>query len=134
LILGLTPDPRGLIPAPDSIRLKAFGEEIRKRFSNPIATTSGIGAMHQINLKKNTVIDHVVVMEDIAFGERVREFIVEGKTPKGWITLCTGSSIGHKFIAQFNAIAVSALRLRITKTLADPQIKAFSIFNTQPTK
>jgi hypothetical protein len=116
------------------MRLKAFGEEIKKRFSHPIATTTGIGATHQINLKKNTAIDHVLLMEDIAFGERVREFIVEGKTPKGWITLCTGSSIGHKFIAKFNATAVSALRLRITKTLADPQIKSFSIFNTQPTK
>jgi hypothetical protein len=134
LILGLTPDPRGLIPAPDSIRLQSFGEEVRKRFSNPISTTSGNGQMHQIDVKKNTVIDHVLLMEDIAYGERVREFIVEGKTAKGWTTLCSGSSIGHKFIAQFNAIAVSALRLRITKTLADPQIKVFSIFNTLTTK
>ena len=133
LILGLTPDPRGLIPAPDSMRLKSFGEEIKKRFSHPIATTSGIGPMHQINLKKNTIIDHVVLMEDIAYGERVREFMVEGKTQKGWITLCSGSSIGHKFIAKFDAVTVSALRLRITKTLADPQIRSFSIFNTLPT-
>jgi alpha-L-fucosidase len=134
LILGLTPDPRGLLPAPDSIRLQSFGEEVRKRFSNPISTTSGNGQMHQINLKKNTVIDHVMLMEDIAYGERVREFTVEGKTSEGWTTLCSGSSIGHKFIAQFNATTVSALRLRITKTLADPQIKAFSIFNALTTK
>ena len=134
LILGLTPDPRGLIPAPDSIRLQSFGEEIRKRFSHPIATTNGVGETHQIDVKKNTVIDHVVLMEDIANGERVREFIVEGKTAKGWTTLCSGSSIGHKFIAQFNATTVSALRLRITKTLADPQIKAFSIFNAMTAK
>jgi len=134
LILGLTPDPRGLIPAPDSIRLQSFGEEIKKRFSHPIATTSGVGETHQIDVKKNTVIDHVVLMEDIAYGERVREFIVEGKTAKGWTTLCSGSSIGHKFIAQFNATTVSALRLRITKTLADPQIKAFSIFNAMTAK
>jgi hypothetical protein len=48
--------------------------------------------------------------------------------------LCSGSSIGHKFIAQINATTVSALRLRITKTLADPQIKAFSIYNALTTK
>jgi len=134
LILGLTPDPRGLIPAPDSLRLKSFGEEINKRFSHPIATTNGVGPIHQIDVKKNTVIDHVVLMEDIAYGESVREFIVEGKTAKGWTTLCSGSSIGHKFIAQFNATTVSALRLRITKTLADPQIKVFSIFNAMTAK
>jgi hypothetical protein len=114
--------------------LQLFGEEIKKRFSHPIATTSGKGTMYQINLKKNTVIDHVVLMEDIAYGERVREFTVEAKTPKGWTTLCTGSSIGHKFIITFDTTTVSAVRLRITKTLANPQIKAFSIFNALTTK
>ena len=41
LILGLTPDPTGLIPAGDVQRLKEMGEEIDRRFSSPIAQTSG---------------------------------------------------------------------------------------------
>ncbi len=41
LILGLTPDPYGRIPQTDFIRLKEFGEEIQKRFANPIFEISG---------------------------------------------------------------------------------------------
>ena len=37
LILGLTPDPTGLIPAGDAQRLKEMGDEINRRFSSPIA-------------------------------------------------------------------------------------------------
>lgn len=42
LILGLTPDPTGLIPAGDAQRLKEMGDEISRRFSSPIARISGI--------------------------------------------------------------------------------------------
>lgn len=41
LILGLTPDPNGLIPKGDEQRLKEFGTEINRRFSSPLAQTSG---------------------------------------------------------------------------------------------
>lgn len=41
LILGLTPDPTGLIPAGDAQRLKEMGDEISRRFSSPIARISG---------------------------------------------------------------------------------------------
>jgi len=37
LILGVTPGPDGLMPKPDVERLKEFGDEIKRRFSKPIA-------------------------------------------------------------------------------------------------
>ena len=43
LILGLTPNADGLLPQPDVNRLKEFGDEINRRFSNPIASISGTG-------------------------------------------------------------------------------------------
>jgi alpha-L-fucosidase len=128
LILGLTPDPRGLIPVKDSIRLKEFGEAIHQKFDKPLASTSGKGLRHSIKIDAKKTIDQAMIMEDISMGERVREFNVEGKTNKGWILLCKGSAIGHKFIARFNPTEVSAVRLTIATSLAEPQIKAFSVF------
>lgn len=128
LILGLTPDPRGLIPVKDSIRLKEFGEAIHKKFDSPLASTSGKGLVHSIKMDAKKTIDQIMIMEDISMGERVREFKVEGKTNKGWVLLCKGSAIGHKFITRFNPTEVSAVRLTITTSLAEPQIKAFSLF------
>ncbi len=126
LILGLTPDPTGLMPEPDVKRLKEFGDEIKKRFSDPVATTEG--NQLTIKLKSKEVINQVVVSEEIAQGERVREFVVEGKTANGWQTLTRGQSIGHKYIATFDDIEVSAVRLVVHKSRLKPVIRKMAVY------
>ena len=66
LILGVTPGPDGLMPEPDVKRLKEFGDEIKRRFSNPIATASGVGEKITLKLTKIQTINQVVLMEDIS--------------------------------------------------------------------
>lgn len=128
LILGLTPDDRGLLPEPDTRRLKEFGEEIERRFSNPIATTAGGGEKLRLKLPKRQEVNQVVLMEDISKGERVRKFVLEGKTRTGWQTIFEGSCIGHKFIHRFDPMEVSAVRLSITESKGDPEVSDFSVF------
>ncbi|MBN2611747.1 MAG: alpha-L-fucosidase [Bacteroidales bacterium] len=129
LILGLTPNPDGLLPEPDVERLKEFGKEIKHRFSTPIASTSGTGKEIKLSLFKNQRINHVIVQEDIVKGERVREFVLEGKTKDGWQTIFEGSCIGHKFIHQFEDMEVDAVRLQILESKGEVQIKNFDVFN-----
>src|SRR6056297_220883 len=74
LILRLTPNPEGLMPEPDVKRLKEWGDEIKRRFSNSLAETSGKGNQFKISFKNSQEINHVVLQEDIAKGERVRKF------------------------------------------------------------
>lgn len=131
LILGLTPNADGLMPEPDVKRLKEFGEEIEHRFSNPIASTSGTGKKMKLSLDKSQWINQVVIQEDLARGERVREFLIEGKTNDGWQTIFDGSCIGHKFIHRFEEMSVSAVRLQILESKGDPHIKSFQIFNVE---
>ena len=128
LILGVTPDSRGLVPEADVLRLKEFGDEIRRRFSKPVAKTSGKGKKIELRLSKKQEVNQLVLMEDIAQGERVREFVVEGKTDDGWEVLCKGSCIGHKFIATFEDAEVSSLRVTATKFVDTPQIKSFEMY------
>lgn len=127
LILGLTPDADGLMPEPDVKRLKEFGEEIKRRFSNPITSTSGSGQKINLKLPKKQNINQIVLMEDISKGERVRKFTVEGKTKNGWKTIFEGSCIGHKFIHRFEDMNVSAVRLQILESKGEPQILDFSV-------
>ncbi|MFT6935713.1 MAG: hypothetical protein ACJAUQ_002110, partial [Maribacter sp.] len=131
LILGVTPDSRGLLPKADVDRLKDFGDAITSRFANPIATGSGTGKKVALRLAKKEVINQVVIMEDITKGERIRKFIVEAKTDKGWQTLFDGSSIGHKFIYTFVDIETSKVRLRIKEAIGEPTIKNFEIFRIE---
>jgi alpha-L-fucosidase len=129
LILGLTPNAEGLMPEPDVKRLKDWGDEIKRRFSNPLATESGTGNQIKINLKDNQKINHIILQENIAMGERVRKFVLEGKTQNGWQTIFEGSCIGHKFIHQFDNMEVSEVRLTVLESVGEPQILDFSVYN-----
>ncbi len=131
LILGLTPNPKGLMPEPDVKRLKEWGDEIKRQFSNPVATTSGTGKAINLNLPEKQIVNQVVLMEEITKGERVRGFVLEGKTKNGWETIFNGSCIGHKFIHRFNEMKVDEVRLRISESKGEPLIKKFEVFNVK---
>ena len=131
LILGVTPGPDGLMPKPDVERLKEFGDEIKRRFSKPIASTSGIGEEYTLTLPLKQKVNQVVLMEDIAKGERVRKFVLEGKTSNGWKAIFNGSCIGHKFIYRFDDTEVSAIRLNILESKGEPQLLNFLVFNVK---
>jgi len=130
LMLGLTPDPSGLLPAPDVKRCDQFGKEIRRRFAKPLAETKGDGKEVTLALPKPHRIDHVSIMEQIAHGERVREYVVEGLAgPDKWLKLCEGISVGHKRIQQFKPVEVAKVRLRITKSVATPRIRSLAVYD-----
>lgn len=129
LILGVTPDDRGLLPDVDVARLKEFGDEVQRRFGNPIATTQGEGKRLQLKLPATTKINAIVIAEDIRQGERVRSYKVEGKVNGKWKTLAAGSCIGHKRIEEIEPVEVSALRLQIGESLDLPVIADFSIYS-----
>tara|TARA_Y100001980_G_C14556918_1_gene353759 strand:+ start:48118 stop:49506 length:1389 start_codon:yes stop_codon:yes gene_type:complete len=128
LIVGLTPDPRGLLPEPDVQRLKEWGQEIKKQFGNPVSEVSGTGKEIKLKLDKPTLINHIILQEDIARGERVREYIIESQVDGKWKEIGRGESIGHKRIQKIEPSTVSRLRLRITEAIAEPIIKDFSVY------
>ncbi len=132
LVLGLTPDPTGLLPEPDFRRCAEFGREIRRRFGQPLASTAGRGQQLQLVLEQPAVIDHLWIMEEITQGERIRAYVVEGLTGgQRWQTLCQGTSVGHKRIEQFEPVEVAAVRLRVTGSVAVPIIRQLAVFSPE---
>jgi len=128
LLLNAAPDTTGLIPQEDMELYRQFGNEIKRRFCNPIASTSGRGFILKMKLQKPTRIDHIILQEDIVFGERVRQYVVEGNTPVGWQELAKGASVGYKRIEQFEAATVDAIRIRFTRYSYPPVINNLSVY------
>jgi alpha-L-fucosidase len=129
LLLNANPNPDGLVPEPDFKRYIEFGKEIRRRFSEPIATTRGDGESLELELKKLEMIDHVIIMEDIKKGERVREYRIEGlKGPEQWEILAEGQSIGHKRIQRFHPAEVSKVRLIVMSSIGRPFIQSLEVY------
>lgn len=79
LIIGLTPDPDGLLPAGDEQRLKEWGEEINRRFGTPLAETQGRRQRLTLNLNEKQPVNYCIIQEDIAKGERIRQYKIEAK-------------------------------------------------------
>jgi alpha-L-fucosidase len=129
LLLNHTPDMTGLIPETDAKRAAEFGAEIKRRFGKPQAETKGEGTVVELPLSAPTTIDHVITMEDIAQGERVREYVIEGKVSDDWKEVCKGTAIGHKKIDRIKPVEVSAVRLRITTSAAMPLIRKLAVYN-----
>jgi alpha-L-fucosidase len=128
LLLNHTPDPTGLIPEADAKRAAEFGAEVKRRFGTPIAETAGKGDAVELALAKGAAIDHVIAMEDILQGERVRQYVIEGFADGQWVKLAEGSAIGHKKIDRFDPRQVSKVRLRCLKSAAEPQIRRLAAY------
>lgn len=128
LLLDETPDRAGVIPATDAKRTAEFGDEVRRRFSHPLAMINGEGYLMELDLKRPTMIDHVVIQENIVRGERVREYKLEALEDGQWTTIANGSSIGHKRIEIFSKRNASRIRLVATKAICEPQISKFAVF------
>lgn len=129
LILGLTPDNRGLIPTTDANILKAWGDSIQKVFKTPIASWAIQNKDFTITIPKEKTFSKIVIEEKIEMGERVRSFELEAKVLGEWKKLISGSCIGHKFIQVLETpINASAIRLKITESKSEPIIKSFSVY------
>ncbi len=129
LLLNATPDRDGLIPAADIQRYREFAAEIQRRFGTSLAETTGTGDTVTLKLARPATIDHVILMEDIRQGERVREFVVEGLAGGQWKPLCQAQCIGHKRIDRFAPVEVSEVRLRVTRSIAAPVIRRLAVFH-----
>ncbi len=130
LLLNLTPDRSGLIPAADVARIQEFGDEVRRRFGRSLAETSGSGTTLELKLKAPANVDHVILQEDIRSGERVREYVLEGLANGKWIAVGEGTAIGQMRLQPTASGPVEALRLRCTRSAGTPAIRRLAVFAT----
>ncbi|WP_232729931.1 alpha-L-fucosidase [Paenibacillus phocaensis] len=128
LLLNAAPDDRGLIPEADVLRLREFGREVQRRFDQALAETSGEGDRMEVELDGGRVIDHFVMMEDLAYGERVLEYVLEAQVDGEWLALKRGSAIGHKKIDAVAPVRTDKIRLRIAKASAEPKIRKLAVY------
>lgn len=128
LIVGLTPNPDGVIPEGDVKRLKEWGEEIARRFGTPLAQTSGKAKKLALDLKGKQKANYYILQEDITLGERIRAYRVEARIGGKWVTVAKGASVGHKRIERFDPVEATAFRVVVEQCTDTPQIRDFSVY------
>ena len=130
LLLNVPPGPNGHIPAADASRAKDLGEAVRRRFARSVGETTGAGSEVVLRLPSPALVDHVVIEEDLAGGERVRAYRLQGRRGGAWVPLGAGTAIGHKRIQPVPRGRVDAIRLEITRSAAAPRIRRLVAYAT----
>jgi alpha-L-fucosidase len=129
LILGITPDNRGLIPNADVAMLTAWGDSIKKVFKTPVASLKLQQKDYTINIPLQKSFSKIVIQENIQEGERVRSFVIEANINDQWKIIKEGTCIGHKYIGLLDTpIKATAVRLIIKEATSAPMIKTFALY------
>ncbi|MGI4830625.1 MAG: alpha-L-fucosidase [Janthinobacterium lividum] len=130
MLLNISANRHGLLPDQDCASAKAFGAEIQRRFSLPAGRTAGKGSSLMLALNGHPKIDTVVLEEDTTYGERVRQYRLQGRTNGFWQTIGEGSAIGHKRIQPVVRAPYEAIRLDILTSAGRPMIRSLAAFDT----
>lgn len=141
LLLNIGPDRRGLLPDVDTMRLLEMGKEIRRRFDAPVArmeaftqTKTEAGTEWTIHFDEPTLVDHCILQEKIAEGERIRRVCIEAVPPicchKPGYLIWEGPQVGHKAICRFPTMMMTQLTVRVLESDGEPLLSGIELFHT----
>lgn len=134
LILGLTPDDRGLLPDADVVRLAELGAAVDRLFSNPVAQLRQptVGTTVTLPLGALRTFDTIVLEEQIEFGERIRRYELDVLRKGQWQPFEEGTCIGHKRIQRLDEPSSGeVIRLRVLESNGDPHVRQFAVYDSK---
>lgn len=130
LLLNASPTSDGNISAEDMERYREFGQELERRFGSmgfeedsPQLEKEDESFVWTHVFPEKQKWNHVILMEDISGGERIREFTIEYRNGEEWNTLWAGNHLGHKKILVFDDQEMDAVRVRITEWNEIPHLR-----------
>ncbi|MFN5422989.1 MAG: hypothetical protein ACK5AO_06970, partial [bacterium] len=122
-------DTSGLFPEKDAKIFEDFGAQLKERAERKIASTKGKGNTINLTLSSPTLINEIEIQENIKKGERIRKYKVDAFVDGKWLTVCEGSSVGHKRIQSISPVLTSELKITIIESILNPLIKCFSAYS-----
>ncbi|CAE8678377.1 unnamed protein product [Polarella glacialis] len=122
----------GLVDESHAARYKELGGWIRTCYGKPVAESAVNGTYAELILPPGApAVDRVMLQEDLAQGQRVRNYTAELQVPgAGWKVFSQGQSIGNKRIDLGSATRAWSFRLNITNFAGTngPFITKFAVY------
>ena len=138
LLLNIPPNREGRIHDIDVERLREFAAYRDKVFAHdrvvagniPWCTRGGISRVYALN--PDSLINLVLLQEDIEQGQRVERLTVELYAKGAWQQVGEGTTLGYKRILRFPETKADSLRLTIREVRLDGNIKQVSAYYAPP--
>jgi len=127
LLLNVPPTSEGLLHAHDVASLRDMRARLDRAFATDLVGGRVLewreagprAAVAELDLGGRVVAGVSDLREDIARGQWVEAWTLEGSDGDGWATLARGETIGYRKLDRFDATAVRRVRLSI-RTLGEP--------------
>ena len=157
-LLNIPPDQRGLFHENDVARLKDLAYEINATFDVNLAAQAKVKASKaaaghdaektldddtrsfwspgdgnstaelEYDLGEQNLFDRAMLQEAITEGQRIENFVLEGKQGSEWKEIARGTTVGYKKLMRFPAVEAQHVRLRITQSRLNPTLSNFGLF------
>jgi len=129
LLLNVPPTRAGVLAEVDVARLGGmrqrltalFQEELVGRRSPSWRVTGERTAERAVDLGRIVMVGIADLREDIAGGQAVARYVLEGSDGGAWRVLSQGTTIGYRKLDRFGPVAVRRVRLRIEDAVAGPR-------------
>jgi len=135
LLVNLTPNMEGVVPDAEVAMLEAFGRDLEKTFGTPVASTDAPkwdeGHTIQLLFEQPTVVNRVVIDEDLRHGQRIRAYRIEALADGTWTEVAEGESVGRNRIEAFDAVEAGGIRVMVTDSVPLPHIKSLAAYGPE---
>jgi alpha-L-fucosidase len=139
LLLNVPPTPEGLLHARDVASLRGMRARLDRVFATDLTGRRSLewreagprGVVGQLELDGTVLVGVSDLREDIARGQRVEAWTLEGSNGEDWWTLVRGETVGYRKLDRFAAAAVRRVRLTI-RTLAQPVPVSLGLYPPVP--
>lgn len=121
LLLNVPPTPQGLLPEVDVRRIHGMRAKLDELFADDLAGAAARGrrvtgartAVQEFDLGRPERVGVVELAEEIANGQSVVGYRVEGLAADGWRTLTSGLTIGYKKLDRCEPVGVRRVRVHV---------------------
>ena len=127
LLLNIPPDTRGKLSAPDIRRLEEFGRYLRAAYGVNLAAEARAESRREdgqyitaLTLPEPAACNQVVLMEEIARGQRVVSYVIRAWRDSVPVSETAGHTVGYKKIQPIPEAVIDRLEVAVTACRAQP--------------
>lgn len=130
LLINIAPDRRGLLPESNIMLLSDMTKEMNRRLNDCRIEASEINRKNDyyyITFDKYSLVDHVVLEEDMTEGQKITSFdvcISETYEEHNHFPIYRGGTVGHKMICTFPTVRAKNIVVRVKSTDGDEKLKS----------
>lgn len=107
---------------------RLFHNDLAARRSLRWRSSGTRGAIGEFELGRAVTIGMADVREDIARGQVVARYVLEGFAAGAWRPLAAGTTIGYRKLERFEPLRTQRVRLTITDAVSEPEPLHLGLF------